>query len=110
SYTGQSSVPARRSIVIVHARSPHPHLAATPVAAFGGHGTMPVPCSDAFIAELREATDLLVATPLYNFGIPSTLKAWIDHVVRSGTTFAYRDGRYEPLLRGRRAYLAIARG
>lgn len=102
--------PGGRVIVRDLARTPPPHLDATTVAAFCGHGTQPVPCSDAFIAELREATDLLVATPLYNFGIPSTLKAWIDHVVRSGTTFAYRDGRYEPLLRGRRAYLAIARG
>lgn len=62
------------------------------------------------IAELRRATDLLITCPIYNFGPPSTLKAWFDHVVRSGVTFEETEGVYRPLLRGGRAVLVISRG
>lgn len=102
--------PRGRVIVRDLALAPPPHLDARTLAAFWGEATASAEVSDALIAELRQATDLLISTPLYNFGIPSTLKAWIDQVVRSGHTFELRDGVHEPLLRGRTAYVAAARG
>ena len=66
--------------------------------------------SDEAIKELMEADILVIGVPLYNFGIPSTLKAWIDHVARSGVTFRYTDGRPEGLVKNKKVYLAIASG
>ena len=43
--------------------------------------------SDELIAELAAADEIIIGTPMYNFAIPAALKAWIDHVVRSGKTF-----------------------
>ena len=47
--------------------------------------------SDALISELDAADTLLISTPMYNFSVPSALKAWIDHIVRVGRTFAYTE-------------------
>ena len=66
--------------------------------------------SDQAVKELMEADILVIGVPLYNFGIPSTLKAWIDHVARSGVTFRYTDGRPEGLVKNKKVYLAIASG
>ena len=66
--------------------------------------------SNALIAELEEADVLVIGAPMYNFGIPSTLKAWIDHVTRARVTFRLTDAGPEGLLRGKKAYVAIARG
>ena len=61
------------------------------------------------IAELKEADEYLIATPMYNFAIPAKLKAYIDHVVRSGLTFkANSDGTYTGLLTGKKATIVIA--
>ena len=62
------------------------------------------------IAELQAADTIVIAAPVYNFGPPSTLKAWADLVARAGTTFRYTAGGPEGLLTGKRAYLAIASG
>ena len=54
--------------------------------------------SDDLIAELQEADHYLVATPMYNYGIPAKLKAYVDHVVRAGITFKINpDGSYTGL-------------
>jgi FMN-dependent NADH-azoreductase len=66
--------------------------------------------SDALIDELAAADVVVLAVPMYNFGLPSTLKAWIDHVVRGGRTFAYSKNGPEGLLKGKRAILVLARG
>ena len=66
--------------------------------------------SDALIAELQAADALVIGAPMYNFAIPSTLKAWIDHVTRARVTFRLTDAGPEGLLRGKKAYVAIARG
>jgi FMN-dependent NADH-azoreductase len=61
------------------------------------------------IAELRAADEYLLATPMYNFNVPARLKAYIDHVVRSGQTFnANPDGTYTGLLTGKKATVIIA--
>ncbi|MHA7777868.1 FMN-dependent NADH-azoreductase [Roseibium sp. M-1] len=66
--------------------------------------------SDELIAELK-ATDLLViGAPMYNFGIPSTLKAWFDYVLRAGVTFSYSEAGPEGLLKDKRAIVVLTRG
>lgn len=61
--------------------------------------------SDALIAELRRADVLVIGVPMYNFGMPAPLKAWIDNIVRIGATFDFdrsRENPYVPLLAERR--------
>jgi FMN-dependent NADH-azoreductase len=66
--------------------------------------------SDALIDELFSAETIVIAAAMINFGVPSTLKAWIDHVVRPGRTFRYTKTGAQGLLRGRRAILVLSRG
>ena len=66
--------------------------------------------ADTLIAELQAADTIVIATPIYNFGPPSTLKTWADLVARAGTTFRYTATGPEGLLTGKTAYLAIASG
>jgi len=66
--------------------------------------------SDALIDELRRADVLVIGLPMYNFGVPSTLKAWMDHVARAGVTFRYTPEGPVGLLRGKRAYVIATRG
>ncbi|MES2818371.1 MAG: FMN-dependent NADH-azoreductase [Pseudomonadota bacterium] len=60
--------------------------------------------------ELLAADVLVLAAPMYNFAIPSTLKAWLDHVLRAGVTFKYSETGPQGLLQGKRAYVLTARG
>ena len=60
--------------------------------------------------EVLAADVLVLAAPMYNFTIPSTLKAWLDHVLRAGVTFKYTDTGPQGLLTGKRAYVLTARG
>lgn len=62
------------------------------------------------IAELQAADTIVFGVPIYNFGAPSTLKAWADLVARAGTTFRYTANGPEGLLTGKKAYIAIASG
>ncbi len=66
--------------------------------------------SDQLTKELLESDLLVLATPMWNFGIPSALKAWIDLVVRPGKTFQYSDGSVLGLAKGKRAILILASG
>ncbi|MEQ5786275.1 NAD(P)H-dependent oxidoreductase [Erythrobacter sp. NFXS35] len=66
--------------------------------------------ADELIAELQAADTIVIASPVYNFGPPATLKAWADLVARAGTTFRYTPTGPEGLLTGKKAYLAIASG
>lgn len=66
--------------------------------------------SDALIAELRGADVLVIGLPMYNFGVPSQLKAWFDHIARAGETFKYTDKGAVGLLTGKKAYVFAARG
>ncbi|OHC21254.1 MAG: FMN-dependent NADH-azoreductase [Pseudomonas sp.] len=60
--------------------------------------------------ELLAADVLVLAAPMYNFAIPSTLKAWLDHVLRAGVTFKYTETGPQGLLSGKRAFVLTARG
>ncbi|MBU6208165.1 MAG: NAD(P)H-dependent oxidoreductase [Alphaproteobacteria bacterium] len=66
--------------------------------------------ADSLIAEVFAADILLIGLPLYNFGIPSTLKSWFDYVLRAGTTFRYTAEGPEGLVNGKRVIVAHARG
>ncbi|KZZ54304.1 FMN-dependent NADH-azoreductase, partial [Oleiphilus sp. HI0122] len=66
--------------------------------------------SDALLAELKEANTLVVATPMYNFGIPASLKAWVDMICRVGETFRYTENGPEGLLNIDTMYLVVATG
>jgi FMN-dependent NADH-azoreductase len=66
--------------------------------------------SDLLIDEIQEADVLLLTVPMYNFSLPSALKAWIDHIVRIGHTFSYDGTSFTGLVTGRRAYVVCAFG
>lgn len=67
--------------------------------------------SDELVGELIEHERLVISMPLYNFGVPSGLKAWIDQIVRMGLTFNIRqDSLGQPLLKGKRALIITSRG
>ncbi|TPG22262.1 FMN-dependent NADH-azoreductase [Sphingomonas koreensis] len=66
--------------------------------------------SDAILTEFMTADTLVIGVPMYNFGIPSELKAWLDRVIVPGTTFRYDANGVEGLAGGKRIILAIARG
>jgi FMN-dependent NADH-azoreductase len=99
------------------AKTPLPHLEETQFAAFQTPGEMrtdehneAVKQSDEAIKELMEADIIVIGVPLYNFGIPSTLKAWIDHIARAGVTFSYATGAPKGLVINKKVYLAISSG
>jgi FMN-dependent NADH-azoreductase len=66
--------------------------------------------SDALVDELVAADTLVIAAPMINFTIPSTLKTWIDYVARAGRTFSYSESGPKGLVTGKRVYLVVARG
>jgi FMN-dependent NADH-azoreductase len=67
--------------------------------------------SDEAISEVQNADIIVIGTPMYNFSVPSALKAWIDHLVRIGKTFRYNEqGIPEPMVHGKKVYLAISTG
>lgn len=94
---------------------PLPHIDAS--FLFGMAASNPSPAekqaverSDALVAELETADILVIGTPMYNFGVPSQLKAWIDHVCRAGKTFRYTANGPEGLLKNKRALILISTG
>ena len=66
--------------------------------------------SDRMIRAIQDVDILVIGAPMYNFSIHSVLKAWIDHIVRSGVTFRVSEGRPEGLIKGKKVYVAISSG
>jgi FMN-dependent NADH-azoreductase len=109
--------PGGKVIVRDLALHPVPHLDA---ARFGAFLAKPaertaeqqdvVAYSDALIDELKQADAVVLALPMYNFGIPSTLKAYFDHVARAGITFRYTEKGPIGLVTGKEVYVFAARG
>ncbi len=98
-------------------RDPVPHLTAERVAAFmakpdarDAEQRAVVAYSDALIDELRRADVVVIGLPMYNFGVPSPLKAYFDHVARAGVTFRYTENGPVGLLTGKRAQVFATRG
>jgi len=99
------------------AADPLPHLTAARFAALATPADQRTPAqaeiaaeSDALIAELRAADTVVIGLPMYNFGVPSTLKAYFDHIARAGVTFRYTEQGPEGLLKGKKAYVIATRG
>ena len=113
----QAAHPADQIVVRDLALEQVPHLDAT---LLGGWMTPAEQQSDAEKAallrsntltdELLAADVLVLAAPMYNFAIPSTLKSWLDHVLRAGVTFKYTETGPQGMLTGKRAYVLTARG
>lgn len=118
-FVARLAAAASASDVIVRdlARDPVPHLTAERFQAFN---TAPdvrtvaqqavVAEADTLVDELRRADTVVIGLPLYNFGVPSTLKAYFDHVARAGVTFRYTENGPVGLLTGKRAYVLATRG
>ena len=66
--------------------------------------------SDVLVGELMAADVLVLATPMHNFGISTSVKAWIDQIVRPGVTFSYSDKGPMGLVQGKKLILVLARG
>lgn len=66
--------------------------------------------SDTLIAEITAADTLVIGLPIYNFGVPAALKAWIDQIARVGVTFQYTETGPKGLLSGKRAIVVVASG
>jgi FMN-dependent NADH-azoreductase len=66
--------------------------------------------SDELIAELKGADVIVLGVPMYNFSIPSQLKAYFDHVARAGITFNYSPNGPVGLVTGKKAYVFSTRG
>lgn len=66
--------------------------------------------SDQLVAELQSADTLVIGLPIYNFGVPAALKAWVDLVARAGVTFRYTEAGPQGLLTAKRAIVAVASG
>ncbi len=113
----QQQFPAARVTQRDLAANPIPHLDAatfqanlTPADKRSAEQQALAGVADEAIAELQNHDALVLSVPMYNFGIPSTLKAWIDSVARAGTTFRYTANGPEGLLQGKKAYILAARG
>ena len=66
--------------------------------------------SDALVEELQAADVIVIGSPIYNFGVPAALKAWIDMIARARKTFRYTSDGPEGLLKDKKVYLVIASG
>ena len=129
--SGQSSQLANQFVAAFQARHPEAHIEVRNVAAadsvphlnaerFGAFITQPesrstaqhavVAYSDSLIDELKRADVIVLGLPMYNFGVPSQLKAYFDHVARAGVTFKYTEKGPIGLLTGKKVYVFAARG
>jgi len=113
----RASNPGGRVVVRDLAKDPVPHLDAVRFGAFLAKPEERTPAqqavvdySDSLIDELRRADVVVLGLPMYNFGLPSTLKAYFDHVGRAGVTFKYTEKGPVGLLTGKKAYVFAARG
>ena len=113
----QRSHPRGRVIERDLTRDPIPHLGESALTGFGTPDERRSPeqqaavaLSEQLIAELNAADVVVIGVPMYNFGIPSPLKAWIDHIARTGITFKYNESGPVGLVTGKKVYFLAARG
>ena len=99
------------------AKDPVPHLTAERFQAFIAnpeHRTQAQAAdaaySDALIDEIKRADVIVIGLPMYNFGLPSALKAYFDHIARAGITFRYTESGPVGLLTGKKAVIFATRG
>jgi FMN-dependent NADH-azoreductase len=113
----RSRNPQGQVVVRDLAREPVPHIDAARFAAFlakpeqrNAEQRAVVDYSDALIAELKRADVVVLGLPMYNFAVPSTLKAYFDHIARAGATFRYTEAGPVGLLTGKKVYVFATRG
>jgi FMN-dependent NADH-azoreductase len=113
----QDANPHGQVVVRDLAKNPVPHLDGDRFGAFlskaedrTAQQQTVVDFSDALIEELRNADVVVLGLPMYNFGIPSQLKAYFDHIARAGVTFRYTDKGPVGLLTGKKVYVMATRG
>jgi len=113
----QQGHPDAEVIVRDLGRDPVPHLTAERFGAFlakaddrSAAQDEALAYSDALIDELKRADVIVIGLPMYNFGVPSTLKAYFDHIARAGVTFSYTANGPVGLLSGKEAYIFATRG
>ena len=94
-----------------------PHLNHTHIAALSTPREQQPPdqqtwldYADSLISEVIAADTLLIGAPMYNFGVPSVLKSWFDHIARAGVTFRYTSEGPEGLLKNKQAIIITTRG
>jgi FMN-dependent NADH-azoreductase len=115
---GQRAVYPELEVVVRDlARDPIPHLTAERFQAFLAKPEERtavqraiVAQSDALIDELKAADVVVIGLPMYNFGVPSQLKSYFDHVARAGVTFRYTETGPVGLLTGKQVYVFATRG
>jgi FMN-dependent NADH-azoreductase len=113
--TLQRRDPAARIVRRDVGAAPVPHLNAATVPAIRAglaetaEAERALALSNQLIAELKAADVIVIGAPMYNFGMPSTLKAWFDHVLRAGITFRYSEAGPEGLVTGKKAIVVEAR-
>ncbi|GGD54635.1 FMN-dependent NADH-azoreductase [Lacimicrobium alkaliphilum] len=66
--------------------------------------------SDQLIEEIQQSDIVVIGMPMYNFGVPSVFKAWIDRIARAGITFRYTENGPQGLIEGKKVYVLAARG
>lgn len=99
------------------ARHPHPAVdeamlqaVFTPAEARTAEQAARVALDDALIAEIQAAEVVVLGAPMYNFGVSTQLKNWIDAICRARVTFQYTAGGPEGLLKGKKVYAVLTRG
>ena len=113
-----SLLEAEPGATVVHrdlGAAPIPHLTTTNLAGVRGVPTTDAELaaralSDQLIAELRTADTIVIGAPMYNFSIPTGLRAWFDYVLRAGETFSYSEAGPRGLLGGKRVIVIELRG
>lgn len=95
--------------------TPIPHLTTDTIAGVTGEPKTDAEItartmSDMLIAELRAADTIVMGAPMYNFSIPTGLRAWFDYVLRAGETFSYTETGPKGLLTGKRVIVIASRG
>jgi FMN-dependent NADH-azoreductase len=95
---------------LAHASEDFASSRALPLDQRDAAATRALALSDDLVEELRAADVIVIAAPMHNFGIPSALKAWIDHIVRPGKTFTYSERGPRGLVEGKKVVLVLARG
>ena len=98
-------------------RKPHPVLDEAALGALFTPATQRTPeqasrvaLDDALIEEIQAADAVVLGAPMYNFGMPASLKNWIDAIARAGVTFRYTEKGQEGLLKGKKVFVATTRG
>lgn len=104
--------PTGKMIIRDLQETPVPHLTQSTVQAFFNRQSTPIALalSDALINEIHNCNELLITCPMYNFQIPSTMKAYFDHVVRVNKTFQIKNGEYAGLIKNKKCSIMTTMG